>query len=115
MARSLVDLALSEARDLGATAIRFVTLEIGPLSGVDPAALQFCFPEAAADSILEGAELKIVHVPLVVWCSYCLCEVSPAHVSHLVCPRCGTAAGEIRRGRELHIIALEVETPEVLA
>ncbi len=58
--RSIVD-ACSE-RANGARIIR-VSLEIGTLCCIMPAALQFCYEVAVEGTDLEGSELEIIRVP----------------------------------------------------
>lgn len=109
LARNIVELAIEEAQRLDAMKVNTVHLKVGRLSGVDAGALHFAFDVATADTLLAGARLEVIDVPLVVWCAHCLAEVVLPQVNHFVCPRCGTAAGEIRQGRELEIASLEID------
>lgn len=110
LAHSIVDVAADAAERMQAVKVYAVNLRVGRMSGVEPGALLFSYDVAAAGSLLEGSRLVIIDVPLVVWCSHCLTEVTLAEVNHFQCPACGTAAGEIRQGRELEVESLEIET-----
>lgn len=110
LARNIVDLAVEAAERMEAVKVNVVNLRVGRLAGVDPGALHFAFDVATADTLLAGARLDVIDVPLVVWCAHCLAEVVLPQVNHFCCPTCGTAAGEIRQGRELEIASLEIET-----
>lgn len=110
LARDIVDIAVEAAARMDATRVHVVHLKVGRLAGVDGEALRFAFDTATADTLLAGAKLHVIDVPLVVWCAYCLAEVTLPRVNHFRCPTCDTPAGEIRQGRELEIASLEVET-----
>ena len=87
-----------------------VTLQIGPLSGVEAQLLQDAFPIASAGSIAEGAELQIEQMPIVVECSQCgaRSEVRP---NRLVCGSCGDWRTRLVSGEEMLLKSLELERP----
>ena len=58
---------------------------------------------------LAAADLRIVDVPVRVWCPTCTAEVDLPDISRLSCPRCGTCTGDIRAGRELELESIELE------
>jgi hydrogenase nickel incorporation protein HypA/HybF len=51
----------------------------------------------------------IEEVPVVVFCDVCDAERSLGGVQSFCCPECGTPTPRIERGRELELIALEIE------
>lgn len=110
IAHSIVEVAVGTARQHDAIRVTAVNLKVGRLAGVEAGALLFSYDVAAAGTLLEGSRLAIIDVPLVVWCSHCLAEVTLPEVNQFRCPACGTPAGEIRHGRELEIESLELET-----
>lgn len=83
-----------------------VTIEIGALSGVVEEALRFCFDQATAGTPLSGCRLEVQAVPVELFCSSCQQTFRP--LSRMLCPGCGVPSGELRRGRELNILSLEV-------
>lgn len=83
-----------------------VRLEIGPLSGVVPDAVRFCFDLACTGTRLEGAWLDIVEPPGVACCRSCGTEFEPDRMI-LLCP-CGSADVSVLSGRELRVKAVEV-------
>lgn len=111
LAHGIVEVAAEAAQRMDAVKVTAVNLRVGRMSGVEPGALLFSYDIAASGTLLEGSRLVIIDVPLVVWCSHCLKEVELPELNRFRCPDCGTAAGEIRRGRELEIESLEIETP----
>ncbi len=110
LAHDLIDLAGDAAARAGAERVLVVRVRVGQLSGVEGDALRTAWPEASIGTVAEGARLEIIDVPLVVWCAFCLCEVTPRAINHLACPTCGTAAGEVRQGRDLELESLEIDT-----
>jgi hydrogenase nickel incorporation protein HypA/HybF len=101
---SIVELA-SEAA--GGRAVRRVTIEIGKLSGVEPEAVAFCFPEVARGTPLEDATLDIREVEAEARCNICGAQFpTPDMLS--ACP-CGSRQFERLRGDELNIKSIEIE------
>lgn len=107
IALSIVDVAGAEAEQRGVRATA-VHLKLGAMSGVVKDALLFAWPEACRDSVLEGAELLIRDVPVIVWCPKCQADRPARSPYEICCEICGTPAPGIVSGRELEIVALEV-------
>jgi hydrogenase nickel incorporation protein HypA/HybF len=109
IALSIVDAAAEEAARRGAARVAAVHLKVGALSGVVPDALRSAFELAREGSAVEDAELVIEEVAVAAFCPACEAEreiVFP----YLCCPVCETPTPEVRRGRELEVVALEIET-----
>lgn len=85
-----------------------ITLQIGPLSGVEGQLLRDAFPIAAAGSIAAQARLLIEEMPILVECSACgaRSEVVP---NRLVCGACGDWRTRLVSGEELLLKSLELE------
>ncbi len=106
--QSALETALTEARRTGARKILAMRLRIGVLSGVVPEALQFAFEALATGTEAEGATLAIDDVPARFWCAPCAREfVAEAMFSD--CPECHTPSANIRSGREMELVSLEIE------
>jgi hydrogenase nickel incorporation protein HypA/HybF len=108
IALSILDLAAEEAGRRGGRVVA-VHLKLGPLSGVVGEALRSAYDLAREGTPLAGAELVIDEVPVAAWCPACAAErvvVFP----ELCCPTCGAATPEVVRGRELEVVALEIES-----
>ncbi|MFP5356187.1 MAG: hydrogenase maturation nickel metallochaperone HypA [Gemmatimonadota bacterium] len=110
LAHGIVEQSAEAARNAGAAKVLSVRIKVGALAGVEPGALLFCYEVASKETLLEGSRLEILYVPLVVWCAHCLKEVELEGVQSLRCPSCGTPCGEIRRGRELQVESVEIES-----
>jgi hydrogenase nickel incorporation protein HypA/HybF len=101
-------MAEDAARSAGANRILKMRLRIGSLSGVVPDALRFAFDVVCHDTMAEGATLEIEALPAACWCATCQAEFECADFFN-ECPRCHNVSGELRRGRELDIAAVEFE------
>lgn len=88
--------------------VRSVTLEIGGLSGVMPAAVEFCFAACVDGTSLEGASLVIERVAGAGRCGGCGAETAVGNYFD-PCRACGAYGLEIVRGEELRVKELEVE------
>jgi hydrogenase nickel incorporation protein HypA/HybF len=109
IALCILDFAAEEAeRQRGRVAA--VHLKLGPLSGVVKGALVSAYELAREGTPLEGAGLIVEEVPIVAYCPSCEAERTLASVFRLCCPDCGTPTPEILRGRELEVVALEIES-----
>ncbi len=83
-------------------------LKLGALAGVVKDALLFSYDVACQDTPLEGSRLLIEEMPLIVFCPQCEAQrvLSPPHA--LCCPECGTLTPDVRGGRELEVVAMEI-------
>src|SRR4051794_9200301 len=110
IAMSIVEGAAEEAGLRGAARVAAVHLRIGPLSGVVPDALRSAFELAREqEPALAAAELVIEEVPVTARCPRCAAERA-VPFPELRCPTCDTPTPEVVRGRELEVVALEIET-----
>ena len=102
-----VRMAAETAQAAGAEHVTGVRLRVGSLSGAVPEAMRFAWDVVSRDTIAEGAWLEIETVPAACWCATCKTEF--ACVDFLgECPSCHNVSGELRRGRELDIAAVEM-------
>jgi hydrogenase nickel incorporation protein HypA/HybF len=105
--QAALETAGEKTRAAGATQIHRLTLRVGALSGVVPAALRFAFDALKGESPAATAELEIENVPAVGWCAGCAAEFDVAEINY-ECPRCHQPSGELRRGREMDLASLEI-------
>ena len=85
-----------------------MNLRIGRLAAVVEDSLKFCFEIITKDSPLEGAELVIETVPVVLRCRDCG-HGWEVEGPVFTCPECKEGSVEIVSGRELEISSLEIE------
>ncbi|HEX8925115.1 MAG TPA: hydrogenase maturation nickel metallochaperone HypA [Terriglobales bacterium] len=108
IAIDLIEAAQDEAQRRGVR-VKELYVKVGALSGVVKDALLGAYEMAACDSPLAGSTLHIEEVPVVIRCEPCgATQMLPEISRGLICPQCG-AAGRIVAGRELELVALEVE------
>jgi hydrogenase nickel incorporation protein HypA/HybF len=112
IAMGIVDAALEEAERRGGLRVNVVHFRLGALSGVVKDALLFSYEMACQDTALEGSRLIVEDVPVVVFCPQCQQGRSLESIQSFACPQCGAPAGDILRGKELEISALEVREEE---
>jgi hydrogenase nickel incorporation protein HypA/HybF len=108
IASSIVEMAEEEAESRG-VAIEAVHLRLGTLAGVVKEALLSCYEMACEGTRLEGSRLLIEEVPVVVRCSACGARGELPSLQSFCCPQCGAPTNEIVQGRELEVVALEIE------
>jgi hydrogenase nickel incorporation protein HypA/HybF len=109
IALSILDVANEEAERRGWVRVDAIHLRLGPLSGVVKEALQSAYEMVTTDSPSNGARLLIEEVPLSGRCLVCA-QVRPlVSVQELCCVECGTPTPEIVSGRELEVVALEIQ------
>ncbi len=109
IAMSMVEMASEEAARRGAAQVNAIHLKLGPLSGVVKEALLFSYDVACEGTPLAGSRLVIEESPVVVYCAACQTERTLTSIQKFFCPVCGTPAPEVVRGRELEVVALEIE------
>jgi hydrogenase nickel incorporation protein HypA/HybF len=97
LSQSIVDLVVDR-----------VVVEVGVAAGIEPDALRFCFDVVAEGSLARGAELAIETVALQARCRDCACEFAPARLVSS-CPRCGSYAPLLLRGREFRVKSFDGE------
>jgi hydrogenase nickel incorporation protein HypA/HybF len=109
IAMSIVEFAQEEAESRGSARVISVHLRLGAFSGVAKQALLSSYEMACAGTCLEGSQLVVEEVPLVVYCSVCEARRPVDENQWFACAVCGAPASEIVQGRELEVTALEIE------
>ena len=110
IALSIVDAAAEEAERQGGGRVVAVHQRLGPLSGVVKEALTSAFELAREGSPLPDCELVVEEVAVVAYCPACAAERPVASVRRMTCPDCGAPMPDVVRGRELEVVALEIES-----
>lgn len=108
IAMGIVDAALEEAQKRGVQ-VSAVHLRLGALSGVVKDALMFSYEVACQDTALEGSQLIVEDVPVMVFCPQCQEKRTLASVQSFTCPECGSPTRDVLQGKELEVVALEVQ------
>jgi hydrogenase nickel incorporation protein HypA/HybF len=108
IAISIVELAEEEAERRGVQ-IEAVHLKLGALSGVAKDALLSCYEMACENTPLQGSRLVVEDVPVVIFCPKCQARRPLPSVQLFCCPECGTPCSEVVQGKELEVVALEIQ------
>lgn len=107
IALGIVKIAEDEVKKAGATKVELIELLIGDLSGVERDALDFAWPMAVKETILEGAKRKTEYLSGKAKCSDCEKEFELESLLD-ACPNCNSYFKDILQGKELKVVALEV-------
>jgi hydrogenase nickel incorporation protein HypA/HybF len=111
IAQSLVDLITEQTLSLPHARVRTVRVRIGDLSGVVPDALRSAWPAATRGTPSAAADLVIDAQPVLLWCDQCRAERPARNVQSLRCATCGTPSNDVRHGREMELLTIEVLEP----
>lgn len=107
LCRALLRQTLEVAEQHRAQAVNVVHLQIGPLAGVEPELLKTAFTLAAAGTIAESAELKLMKTHVQIYCPGCKKEFRGA-ANQLCCPGCGSCSTQLTGGDELILQSVEL-------
>jgi hydrogenase nickel incorporation protein HypA/HybF len=108
IALGIVEAAQEEAERLNAR-VSAVHLRVGALAGVAREALLSSYEIACEDTPLQGSRLVIEDVPVVIFCPQCEAARPLSSLQLFCCSECGAPSGDIRQGKELELVALEIE------
>ncbi len=107
MARDILDNVLREAGKHNANAVKEITLDVGPLTMVNPEQLVFCLKTVSKDTITEDMKINLNMLPVEIRCrnnheTEIKEEITNVFefITKLKCPVCGEKA-EIIGGKEL--------------
>jgi hydrogenase nickel incorporation protein HypA/HybF len=109
IALSMVEMAADEAARHGGAQVHAVHLKLGPLAGVVKDALLFSYDLACEGTSLEGSRLIIEEVPVIVYCSTCGIRTELSSIQRFCCATCGSPTPDVLQGRELEVVALEIQ------
>lgn len=108
IALGIVKIAEDESRKANAKAVKSIELEIGTMAGIEMVSLDFAWPVAVKDTVLENAKREIDLIPAKAKCLECQTEYDLEHTFD-VCPSCNSYFKDIYQGKELRVKALEIE------
>jgi len=107
IALGIVDIAEKETQKAKAQKVELIELEIGTLAGIEFDSLDFVWPSAVKDTVLEHAEKRIHVIEGEAKCGDCqhIFKVKNIYDS---CPKCNSFLKSIIKGKELLVKSLEV-------
>jgi hydrogenase nickel incorporation protein HypA/HybF len=109
IALSILDLATEEAQRQGAVRVLGIQMKLGCLSGVVKKSLASAYELAREGTPFEQTELVIEEVPVLVNCPSCRAPRAVVSVRELCCLECGTPSPDVASGRELELVAMEIQ------
>jgi hydrogenase nickel incorporation protein HypA/HybF len=98
--QSLFDEVDSAVVGLGSCEIMEIGVTCGPLSGVEPALLQFAFDALIGTRYGSRCRLNIDTVPMLIHCNDCQTDFSPESLN-LLCPSCSSGRTTVLQGDAL--------------
>jgi hydrogenase nickel incorporation protein HypA/HybF len=102
------------AMNRGASVVMRITIEVGPLSGIEPDLLANAFNTLRSGSCAAEAILSIDSPPIRIRCMSCGAQ-SCAGANRLICPACGEFDTRVESGDELRLCRVELRVPQPLA
>ncbi len=96
----------------GASVVERITIEVGPLSGVEPQLLAGAFAVLRARGCAAQATLSIESTPVTIGCLTCGAE-SQTSPNRLVCTLCGGFRTRIVTGDELRLLRVELRAVDL--
>ena len=107
IALGILKIAENEASKANASKIESIELEIGTLAGIEFDSLDFVWPSATKDTILEHSKKQINIIEAEAKCVDCD-EVFAIKHHYDACPSCQSNFKSILKGKELRVKSLEV-------
>jgi hydrogenase nickel incorporation protein HypA/HybF len=107
IALGIVKIAEEEIAKSGRKKIEAIELEIGTLAGIEFESLDFVWPMAVKDTVLENAEKKIQIIQAQAKCVDCD-TIYPIDNIYDACPKCGSFFKALLQGKELRVKSLEI-------
>ncbi|MBE5823447.1 MAG: hydrogenase maturation nickel metallochaperone HypA [Butyrivibrio sp.] len=105
----MVNLAIDVANENKAKVVKSIEVSIGKSSGVMPYYMHKYYPDASKGTILEGAELICIEIPVTALCEECGSEYEPVKEHDYLCPRCGGRRARIIAGRDVALSNVVIE------
>jgi len=99
------------ASDHGASTVERITIEMGPLCGVEPALLTRAFAVARQGGCAAQAALLIESTSLTIRCMTCGAQSEP-RPNRMVCGACGGFRTQVVAGDELRLRRVELRTAD---
>ena len=109
--QNLLDQVTQLVKQHGAGSAAAIWVQIGPLSGVEPALLETAFTFAREGTVAAQASLTLETLPVRIYCPQCQQETT-VNPNRLTCPTCDNWQTELRSGNELLLARVELVSEE---
>lgn len=110
IAASMLDVVLQAAEQAGATRVEAVEVEVGALKQVVPEVLQMAWQAVRADTLADGAILRIEEIPARAECRQCGRRFEPDIAYSFLCLHCNRADVRIVRGSDIVLKSVICQT-----
>jgi len=107
IALGIVKIAEEETAKANAKKVDLIELEIGTLAGIEFDSLDFVWPSAVKDTVLENAEKSTIIIEAKGKCLDCDTIFDLKNVFD-PCPKCNSFLKGIIQGKELRVKSIEV-------
>lgn len=107
IALGIVDIAKKETQKAKAQKVELIELEIGTLAGIEFESLDFIWPSAVKNTVLEHSKKIINVIETEAKCGDCNTVFKIKKVFD-ACPNCNSYLKGIIKGKELRVVSLEV-------
>lgn len=108
VASRIIEITMEHLDDVSPESVRTIVVHIGALTCIHNSSLTFCFEVVAKENGLQNATLKIVDIPVTIYCAPCHQKFALPGIQRFRCPSCDAADIEIRHGNELEIDHIEL-------
>lgn len=109
---SLIEMCEDYALEHHAHNIATIRIAIGERSGVDQMLIQNSFETFKLDSqVCHNANLEIEIQNVILECQACHHRFDAKNLTYSTCPKCNSNQTTIIQGKELHLMALELDVP----
>lgn len=109
IATSILKTAQEEVEKIKGRNVTEIFLEIGKISGIEIASLEFVWDACMKDSVLEQAKVNITETNGLAKCAECQHEF---HIEKIYdfCPKCNSPFKELIKGKEMKISKLIINS-----
>ena len=104
---NIVEIAESEVEKHHAEKVESIELDIGNLSGIEPAALDFAWEQGVFKTVLEHSKLTINYIEGKAKCNDCG-KSFKVETLYDECPYCDSFLKELIEGRDLKVKSLTI-------
>lgn len=110
---ALIDMCESSAREHNARSVERVKIAIGERSGVERTLIEGAFHQFKQDSqYCKDSALEVESERVELTCRDCGASFTPPHLEYGTCIHCHSHNVALTKGRELHLLSLELVSEE---
>jgi hydrogenase nickel incorporation protein HypA/HybF len=106
---SIVRICSEEAKKHNVKKVNEIKIKVGELSGLVPECLQSYFDIVSKDTIIQGAKLNIIKIPIIMECTECRARIELQKAKENCCAVCGSTKLKMVNGNEYYIDSMEVD------